>query len=304
MFFDLFKKKNKENAKIQELEQTIRNLSVEVDSLKRSISEKERQPEKVVDKKSTQVPPKEIAEPHGEVKRTTTSSSADKNLSFPDCLASYLPADHLIKITGYGNGVQSDGKRYRVGMHHSFSDEPHIQYHVKDVNTDAALVFGQSFHPFISKYTSNSRECAQNMLKNFSYSPYNFEVSQEILRVSFDSGYYNTGYIETHDYMKYEESYHESYHDGGGSGYSEWYLYAAPGKNAPQELLGKRYFGWCTIPECKGYWFEDDHLYLVEPWEIPGIFEFYYGSVVCPDYGSDDICREIGVRYSENSGSL
>lgn len=50
MFFNLFKKETKENAKIQELEQTIRELSVEVDSLKRSISEKERQPERVVDK--------------------------------------------------------------------------------------------------------------------------------------------------------------------------------------------------------------------------------------------------------------
>lgn len=42
MFFDLFRKKNEENAKIQELEQTIRNLSAELEAVKRSISKDEK----------------------------------------------------------------------------------------------------------------------------------------------------------------------------------------------------------------------------------------------------------------------
>ena len=42
MFFDLFKKKNKENAKIQELEQTIRNLSAELEAVKRNMTKDEK----------------------------------------------------------------------------------------------------------------------------------------------------------------------------------------------------------------------------------------------------------------------
>ena len=66
-------------------------------------------------------------------------------------------------------------------------------------------------------------------------------------------------------------------------------------KTAPLELLDKE----IDIPACKGYWFEDKHLYLVDPWGLSGIFEYYYRKTECRDYDSAERCWEMGVKYPE-----
>ena len=55
MFFAFFGKKNQEESKIQELERTIQELTNEVDSLKRIISEIEMKLEEVIEEKNTQI---------------------------------------------------------------------------------------------------------------------------------------------------------------------------------------------------------------------------------------------------------
>lgn len=64
MFFDLFKKKNKENEKIQELEQTVQKLTAELETIKKSLpkDEKPAKPEAAKEQKITaNQPPKDTA---------------------------------------------------------------------------------------------------------------------------------------------------------------------------------------------------------------------------------------------------
>ena len=97
-----------------------------------------------------------------------------------------------------------------------------------------------------------------------------------MLIVDFDSGSVNVLLLETLDYIKYVFRNQESYHDGGGSSSEVWYVYPAPIDDYPQELLHDREYDHIRIPRCQGFWIENGHLYLVEPWDIPGVFEYYY----------------------------
>lgn len=270
MFFAFFGKKNQEESKIQELERTIQELTTELDSLKRIISEMEKK--------------------------------AEEKCSFPNSLVPSLPFAGVINITSYGNERYSYGEPYFFGVENLFVNKPYVQYEV-EVKSDAYLVFEKSYHPFIKKYASDLKTSTQYMKEDFRGTPFRFGITQDVLCILFRYGYYDVSYKETQNYVMYKEMYHESYHDGGGSGKRVWYLYAAPGKNEAQELAHIRNIGGCTIPACKGYWFEDEHLYLVEPWDIPGIFEYYYCSITRRDYDSDDECRKIGVKYPEKGES-
>ena len=227
-----------------------------------------------------------------------------KNISLPQRLVLHLPDAETIVITSYGNGENSFGVRYSLGDKYSFRGESFIQYHPLERSYDyACSVFGNSFHPFFQEFTENEKICSENMLKDFPENinrPEYFEISEDTLFVDMGGGYYKTAYQETSNYIKYRESCRESAHDGGGYCSKEWFLYAASGKKAKQELSQKRVLNEISLPTCKGYWIEEEHLYLVEPWELPGVFEYYCCKTECRDYDSDEMVWEVGVKCLEN----
>lgn len=227
-----------------------------------------------------------------------------KIISLPQRLVPHLPDAETIVITGYGNEENSFGLRYRFGGNTLLEQKSFIQYHpLKRSYDDACSVFANSLHPFFRKFTENEVICSENMLKDLSANinePEYFEISDDALFVDMGGGCDTIGYQETSNYIKYMRRYQESYHDGGGYGSTEWFLYAALGKEAKQELSQKRVLNEIYLPACKGYWIEEEHLYLVEPWGLSGVFEYYCCKTECRDYDSDEVVWEVGVKALEN----
>lgn len=231
------------------------------------------------------------------------SPKLNNEMPLPENLVSYLPNAELILVTSYGDSIFSNGRRYYVGLDRAFSEGAFVQYRVDkgelDYHQCVRETFAHSFHPFIQRFTNDVVSCSENMLHSFCFRPVSYEVSKHALNVSFDGGYYDTGYKETSDYIKYEESYRDSYHDGGGSGSEEWQLYVTDIKKEQRELSHEIKLKGVTLPACKGYWQENDHLYLVEPWGIPGVFEYYCHKNECRSYDSDDESWTVGTRCPE-----
>lgn len=227
-----------------------------------------------------------------------------KDLPLPKRLVSHLPDADTIVITSYGNEGNSFGKRYHFGGNTLSSNEAFIQYYPLKKNYDfECSVFVNSFHPFLREFTENEVICSGNILKDLLSNinqPSYFEVSEHTLFVNMGGGYYDTGYKETPKYIKYMQRYQESFHDGGGSGSKVWFLYATSGKETKQELTQKKVMNGICLPTCKGYWIEEKHLYLVDPWGIPGVFEYYCCKKECRDFDSDEEVWEVGVKGLEN----
>ena len=132
--------------------------------------------------------------------------------------------------------------------------------------------------------------------------PSDYEVSEGTLCVKLDSGYHYSSYKETQNYFCYRNSYSESYHDGGGSGLKEWYIYAASGVECRTELaeeIGYKEFallpGFIHLPYCRGFWTENEHVYLVDPWGLSGVFEYYCHAEEQRDYDSENEIWDVGV---------
>lgn len=228
-------------------------------------------------------------------------------------LAEKLPVPGRIQITSYSNASKMVGKRYSVGMNDYHKKQDFIQYQGKRLNNatykekekNTRSIFIESFHPFIQIHTNNISGCAENILNEFCFKPASYEITADTLNVELDSGYYNAGYEETVDFICYKESYQESYHDGGGSGSKRWCIYAAPTVVCKAELSEEIVFQPCPalpsfvhLPHCRGYWEENGHVYLVDPFGLSGIFEYYCHAKECSDYASNEEVWEIGVPYA------
>ena len=175
--------------------------------------------------------------------------------------------------------------------------------HVKK-SENARSVFAESFHPFVQKYSNDIVKCAERIIKEICYKPYSFEITADTLNVVLDGGYYDARYQETMDYIFYKESYAESYHDGGGSGSTRWCVYASLNVANKAELTYEIERKKCPalpnsvqLPCCRGYWEENGHVYLVEPWGLTGVFEYYCQVEERWDYASEKEEWEIGVPY-------
>lgn len=169
---------------------------------------------------------------------------------------------------------------------------------------NARSVFAESFHPFVQKYSNDIVKCAERIIKEICYKPYSFEITADTLNVVLDGGYYDARYQETMDYIFYKESYAESYHDGGGSGSTRWCVYASLNVANKAELTDEIERKKCPalpnsvqLPCCRGYWEENGHVYLVEPWGLTGVFEYYCQVEERWDYASEKEEWEIGVPY-------
>ena len=245
------------------------------------------------------VPEKDNAEP--EYSKYHIFEKLEKGIPLPEKLIDLLPDPDMIIITAYGDEKASNGKRLHIALGKSSSDEKFIQYQIKPASHNSFdsvsdEVFGCSFHPFIRKFTDNVTACSKTMLRSIQFAPSIFEISQNALFVLFNGGYYHTKYEENEDHIEYSESYQDSYHDGGGSGSLEWSICAADKKEEGQDLLHDKKVNEIELPSCKGYWFENDRLYLVDPWGLSGVFEYYHDKNERYDYESENQCYTIGVK--------
>ena len=166
-------------------------------------------------------------------------------------------------------------------------------------------VFAASYHPFIGRFSCDPVRCAEKMAQFFPYRPFYYELFRGNLFVSFASGYHNCGFLETQEYVGYEEWYTESSHDGGGSGSNTWRLWPAKVEIGANELFQDNVANHVSLPsyrhgihfpECKGYWFKGEHLYVVDPWDIPGVFEFFMAESYERDWASETEHWSIGIR--------
>ena len=179
-----------------------------------------------------------------------------------------------------------------------------IRYHVKK-SENAKSVFAEAFHPFVQKYSNDIVKCAEHIINEICFAPYSFTITADELYVVMDSGYYDAKYRETIDFISYQESYSESYHDGGGSGSTSWWVYAALDVECKAELTDEIGLKKCPalprsvhLPYCRGYWEENGHVYLVDPWGLTGVFEYYCEVMERWDYASEEEIWKIGVPYS------
>ena len=160
------------------------------------------------------------------------------------------------------------------------------------------VVFSKSFHPFLKQFTTDPETCANKMQRMFSHNPNSYGVTVTALFVAFDSGYYNEGYQETTRFIKLYSSYQDSYHDGGGSGSKEWFLFHAPQECPDEKPIEEKSKMSVRIPESDSYWTRGKHFFLLNPWGLHGVFEYYYYEDYKDDYESETEITEIGVRPS------
>lgn len=233
-----------------------------------------------------------------------------KGVALPEELVDKLPAPGRIAIISFSNGDTKVGTRYYMFRYSHEKSETFIQYEgistpnlpYSEKRTEKIQLFADSYHPFFSRYTNDIRGCFEAMLGHESELPSNYEVSDGTLCVKLDSGYHDSSYKETQNYFCYRNSYSESYHDGGGSGSIEWYIYAASGIECKTELteeIGYKKFsdlpGFIELPYCRGFWTENGHVYLVDPWGFSGVFEYYCHAEKKRDYDSKNEIWDIGV---------
>ena len=138
-------------------------------------------------------------------------------------------------------------------------------------------VFTYTYHPFIRRFSGDLQICCSKLLNSIKeYNPFAYSITKDQIQVYFDASYYSSKLTETQYLVHYSESYQESWHDGGGSGSVDWYLYPSNKTTEGQSLCYDNNLrtDYVSLPACKCYWRENEHLYLQDPWDIPGVFEY------------------------------
>lgn len=240
-----------------------------------------------------------------------------KGFGLPKELAALLPNPDRIIITSFSSAGNTFGTRMRFGfgmngMNDIYKAQNFIQYRCKrSKNSEQAQnctsLFADSFHPFVQRYANDISGCVENILHSIMYTPISYELTDGILNAYLDSGYHETYYQETSEYIRFNDRYQESFHDGGGNGFEEWYVYAASiteYKTEISDVIGYKHFSaWpsASLPYCRGFWTEDGHVYLVDPWGLSGIFEFYHYSEGRPDAFSEEEIEIVGTPYKKQT---
>ena len=155
-------------------------------------------------------------------------------------------------------------------------------------------VFMRSYHPFISQFTTDMAHSADSLLQYIGYSPYKFQVYDSVLVVELIAGYWQASYEETPEYMTFNEWCQESQHDGAGHHSKRWVLCRAQSAETQFPLCQEKEGDARVVPPCRGYWLEGEHCFVVDPWNIPGVFEFYYRWEYSKSYNSASEISEIG----------
>ena len=151
-----------------------------------------------------------------------------KGFGLPKELAAVLPNPDRIIITSFSSAGNTFGTRMRFGfgmngMNDIYKAQNFIQYRCKrSKNSEQAQnctsLFADSFHPFVQRYANDISGSVENILHSIMYTPISYELTDGILNVCLDSGYQETYYQETSEYIRFNDRYQESFHDGGGNG--------------------------------------------------------------------------------------
>lgn len=209
-------------------------------------------------------------------------------LIIPTEFYKYLPEKKMIQIKDVRDDSYKGGDYFGLHqlpagayMEYNASNE-YQKYEKIGYSEMYHKLFAESYHPFLQKYSSNPRHCAEILSHYFSRPSHRFVVFDNMFLTVFDMGGDRNSYKETPNYITYRQISQESYHDGGGSYSQEWYLYAAKVSKCKAELtdkIGYKHFSalpqWVFLPDCRGFWTEEGHVYVVDPWDMCGIFEFY-----------------------------
>ena len=229
-----------------------------------------------------------------QAKAAQEPDSEEINPPLPPELAPYVPNIDSIEITSWGTADSSAGK------HRNDIDGEGAYIRYECAYEMQNRVFSHSFHPFIEKTSNETIACAEKLRGYIMHKTRCFSITKDSLSVSFFF-YGNASYHETKDFIRYQQNEQESSHDGGNYFATEWVIYRTSNIDPPEILLHESHKGKIYMPLCKGYWEKDGHCYLVDPWGMPGIFEFYFYSQRGPGYFDPEITTEtIGVDYNEN----
>ena len=165
-----------------------------------------------------------------------------------------------------------------------------VEYYAK--NKEKAFI--SSYHPFICRYAKDLAHSASLLLQYMRYPPYCFKVYDSVLIVRLHTPYWVADYAETPEYMVYDEWRQESQHDGGGSCDIQWVLCKAKVAEQPFSIPPGEETTARALPPCRSFWFDDKRCFVVDPWDVSGVFEFYYRWEYSESYNSASEISEIG----------
>lgn len=145
-------------------------------------------------------------------------------------------------------------------------------------NKEAAWL--QIRHPFFTA-NSTSPEHSEKIffeyLKNSIYRSPNVAYVYRDRHIEY-SGYLTHGH-ESEDRISFERRETYSYHDGGGGSRDLISISALTQQmqesiKAPNELMTRSYYSerGISMPPCRGYWEEEGVIYVVDPFDMDGIF--------------------------------
>jgi len=229
------------------------------------------------------------------------SKNVDIGVGIPHDIINFLPDPYCICIEEYGDSSGSGSWIRGLNPNDKYAEGSFVRYCVNNVYKKerdyilwGKMVFSQSHHPFLMRYTKEISDVSARILNFIGYNPDRFGVTKNELIVEFCSGYYATRYIENPDYIDFSLHYQESFHDGGGSGSCRWVLRKSENNKDDVERFHDNKLDGIKLPECSCYWLDNGHLFLHNPWGIPGVFELFSENRNSYDYLSDEEVKTVG----------
>lgn len=143
-------------------------------------------------------------------------------LIIPTEFYKYLPEKKMIQIIDVRDDSYKGGDYFGLHqlpagayMEYNASNE-YQKYEKIGYSEMYHKLFAESYHPFLQKYSSNPRHCAEILSHYFSRPSHRFVVFDNMFLTVFDMGGDRNSYKETPNYITYRQISQESYHDGGG----------------------------------------------------------------------------------------
>ncbi len=268
--------------------------------------QKEAAAEKAQEKQSTtrEEPKEEVQDRQKKLERMCREQNALMRPFLPPELAGRIPAksDVMIERCGLPWSAPEGAGPFPKDVIFSEKDGPYVRYgyigerHLQKFRKER---FAEAFHPFIeASAPANVGHCAEQLSHYIPARPDVFTLFRDRLEI----GCFSKDYSESADSIQVYGGETYSYHDGGGGSSEVWTVRRAPGMTPPKELRHEeRPMSRIAMPSCKGYWLKNDRCYLLEPWDMPGVFEFYSCDRYQASYDSEEKVQQIGTPFDESA---
>lgn len=266
---------------------------------KRRAQEEQKQAQ---EKQSTpqEKPKEEVQDRQKELERMCREQNALMRPFLPPELAGRIPAksDVMIERCGLPWSAPEGAGPFPKDVIFSEKDGPYVRYgyigerHLQKFGKER---FAEAFHPFIeASAPANIGHCTEQLSYYIPARPDVFTLFRDRLEI----GCFSKDYSESADSIQVYGGETYSYHDGGGGSSEVWTVRRAPGMTPPKELRHEeRPMSRIAMPSCKGYWLENGRCYLLEPWDMPGVFEFYSCDRYQASYDSEENVQQIGTPF-------